>query len=599
MNTGPAMSMRDCHANAKNLEPHASKASGVLSYAILLGGVITIGVAVYMVMVTYSSLPYADGWIQISAVARGGNALSLAWLWQQHNEHRLVIPKLFLAADLHLFKATQTFLLASILAIQFLHWMLLSWSMRVLGGWRGAIWRTGAGLAAFCLFCPTQVENFVCGFQVCFVLPGLFATLSFVGLLLYWTNTDERSGERRSWKFLLLSIMAAVGATYSLSNGNLLWPLLVAASLLLRLGLSAVLSFTIAGTISTGLYLHRYISPPQHASPLSSIETPLRVLKYLAVYFGSSCVRSGAGYDIRLAALIGVVGFAFALLVLFRLPFYVRNSSAFEVLLALTLLYCLGTGFLTALGRLNFGYEQAFATRYQTVALPFWCCLGLMVLRSAARIGGTRVPFVVAQICLLAIMVRGATLAHYPIRQAKWHGFQMHAATAALLAGVDDLVQLQQAYPPANYLLDVVPYMRDKRLSIFSGRGSSTLGKPLDSMFRLAPAQDCTGVLDSATTVDSVESHLRITGWAWDNQHGQPASEIVATTNGIVTGLGAVGQQRPDITAANLWMSSSYIGYAGYIRDLQGSTPVQIYAVLSGSPPSACHFTTIESQVQR
>jgi hypothetical protein len=267
--------------------------------------------------------------------------------------------------------------------------------------------------------------------------------------------------------------------------------------------------------------------------------------------------------------------------------------------LVLTLLFCLGTGFITALARLNFGYIQAFSSRYQTVALLLWCCLGLMALWWVASIRRSRVPFVLVQIFLLSIMMRGATLAKYPMRQARWHGFQMRAASMALLAGVNDVTQLQEAYPPPDYLVDVVPYMRDKRLSIFSGGDYSQLEKPLDPIFRLVPQQDCTGTLGSATKVDSVGSHLRITGWAWDYQHRQPPSEIVATTNGIIKGLGAVGQQLSNISNANLWMTTSYVGYIGYVRDVQVSTPVKIYAVLSDRPPSVCQFATIGLPVQR
>ena len=53
-----------------------------------------------MVIASYSSLPSTDGWEQIDVALRGVNPLSPAWLWTQHNEHRMVIPKLFVAADL-------------------------------------------------------------------------------------------------------------------------------------------------------------------------------------------------------------------------------------------------------------------------------------------------------------------------------------------------------------------------------------------------------------------------------------------------------------------------------------------------------------------
>ena len=140
--------------------------SAGLSYAILLGGICTIAVAVYTILVSYSSLPWWDTWEYIAAVAKGESPLSSGWLWRQHNEHRLVIQKLFFVVDLKMFHARQVFLLASIVVIQLLHLGLWGWSMRVLGGWRGALWRSGVGLAAFCIFCPSPWLNYTMGFQV-------------------------------------------------------------------------------------------------------------------------------------------------------------------------------------------------------------------------------------------------------------------------------------------------------------------------------------------------------------------------------------------------------------------------------------------------
>jgi hypothetical protein len=159
-----------------------SRATNILSYLVLAGGVATIAVMGYLVWVSRSKLPFWDTWEQIGFAANEGPSHTLEWLWRQYNQHRLVISKLFLLADLRWFHATQTFLLASIFVIQLLLLLLLGWSMRVLGEWRGALWRTGFGVAAFCLFCPSQWSNFVWGFQTCFVLPALFATLSFIGL---------------------------------------------------------------------------------------------------------------------------------------------------------------------------------------------------------------------------------------------------------------------------------------------------------------------------------------------------------------------------------------------------------------------------------
>ena len=569
---------------------HRPRIASVLSYAILLGGILTIAVTLYMVVVSYSSLPYWDGWTQVGVAATGQNPLSPVWLWHQHNEHRLVIPKLFLATDLRLFQARQVFLLASIFVIQLLHLGLLSWSMRVLGGWRGALWRSGVGLAAFCLFCPTQWQNFVWGFQVCFVLPQLFATLSFVALLLYWMESQHSSDKLTSSKFLIVSIMSALGASYSLANGNLLWPLLVGAALYLRLRGTAVLSLAVAGAVSMGVYFYHYARPPGHADPISSLGVPLSLLKYWAAYFAGSWTH----HNIRAPEVIAMAALAIVVMTLF-LPAlsYARVFRAFALQLVLTMIFCAGTAFITAAGRLNFGLYQALSSRYQTIALLFWCCLGLLLLGSTFARPRLRYSFLVAQICLLAIFVRGAALARYPIRQARQQGFELNVAAAALLTNVNDLGQLKQAYSIPDVLLMTARYMRANRLSVFSGTFPSQLGKPLESVFPLAAFDDCAGALES--TVDLEESTgpgLRIMGWVWDRKHGETPAQIVVTTDGIITGLGAVGEWRQQVPDVKPRPSTGYIGYVGYLPHPPPGALVNLYAISRGSAPTACYFAT-------
>lgn len=566
------------------------RVSAVLSYAVLIGGIVTIGVSVYLVVLTYSSLPYVDGWDEVGAAAHGSSQLDPAWLWPQHSEHRLVVSKLFLAADLRFFRAQQIFLLVSIFLIQFLHWLLLGWSMRALGGWRGAVWRTGLGLAAFCLFCPTQWENFVWGFQVCFVLPGLFASLSFIALLVYW-NDSCLPRLRHSWTPLLVANLAALAASYSLANGNLLWPILIAAAILLRLRLQALLSFVITGAISTTLYLTHYIRPPWHANPLSSIATPVKLAEYWTGYLGSPWFRWG----LHLAAPLGLAALLAALAVVLGFRYYMRTHRAFAIQLALTLLFCAGTAFITALGRLNFGPQQSFASRYQTIALLFWCCFGLMALLFAAESYRARNLLIAFQICLLLVMARGAVRAHFPIENARLHGFRLHQVTTSLLTGVDDdenfLLALGQT---PGQIEPQVRYLRRKRLSVFSSEAYRQLDMPLKSVFTIVAPQQCRGRLESATPLSSAQS-LAISGWAWDDQHQRPPLRIVVTANGVITGLAAVGAERAEVRAADPGVRSDFTGFAGYVRDAWPSTPLKIYAVLSEDPPVACYVAALNS----
>jgi hypothetical protein len=547
------------------------------------------GVTVYMVIVSYSSLLYADGWDEVGAAVYGSSQLNPAWLWVQHSEHRLIISKIFLAVDLYWFHASQVFLLVSIFAIQFLHLMLLGWAMRALGGWRGALWRTGMGLAALCLFCPTQWENFVWGFQVCFVLPCLFATASIVGLLRYWMDSRQ-PGRRPSWAWLVIANLAALGATYSLANGSLLWPILIAAAILLRLRFPAALSFVLTGAVSSALYLFHYMRPRWHADPVSSLRQPVALFKYLTAYFGSSFIRG----NFPVAAILGFAGLCLAAAVVLGFWSYVRSGRAFAVQLVLTLVFCLGTGFLTALGRLNFGIGQAFASRYQTVAMLFWCCLGLMALLYATT--GERNLLVAVQVCLLVVMVGGALRARSPIAGARLHGFRLNRAAMSILTGVSDEENFKLALGQNPHQIAAeIKYLRQHRLSVFADDAYLQLDTPLQSSFRMVAPEECRGALESSIPLESMgASALGITGWAWDSKRQKPPVQVIATANGVITGLATVGEGKPAIRAANPYVKSDWAGFAGYVRDVRPGTPVNLYAVLGENPPEACLIATVD-----
>ena len=292
-----------------------SRSSVVLSYAILVAGLLTACAALHMVIASYSSLPSTDGWEQIDTAMRGVNPLSPAWLWTQHNEHRMVVSKLFLATDLLLFRATQKFLLSSILATQFL--LLWCWlehaSARRLARNRLAYRRRHCSLLPFLAHAVGE--------------PGhrLFYLLHPAGIICHSLIRGAHAlleAFPATWRPAsmglspVLGILAALGATYSLANGNLLWPLLVAAALLLRLPRVAVLSFLITGTVSTALYLHNYHRPLGHGNPASSIQSPLEIVQYIATYFGSPWVR----HDVPLATLIGMPAWRPRCFVLFLAP---------------------------------------------------------------------------------------------------------------------------------------------------------------------------------------------------------------------------------------------------------------------------------------
>jgi len=351
------------------------------------------------------------------------------------------------------------------------------------------------------------------------------------------------------------------------------------------------LSFVIAGAANSAIYFCHYIRPPWHANPVSSLRVPISLLKYLAGYFGSSWVR----FNFHLAGFLGLAGLIIALAVALGFWSYVRTRRVFAIELVLTLLFCGGTAFITGLGRLNFGIGQSFASRYQTIALLFWCCLGLTALLFATATEGSEIPMAAVQICLLGVMASGALRVDLPIGDARLHGFRLDRTTMSVLTGVsdDENFKLALGLPPRQVAAEI-QYLRSQRLSVFSSDAYLQLGTPLKSRFRVVAPQECRGALESTTPLESMGTQaLGISGWAWDYKHQQPPIQVVATVNGVITGLAAVGDRRPAIRATNPYVKTDWVGFAGYVRDVRPTIPVNLYAVLGENPPEACLIATV------
>jgi hypothetical protein len=171
------------------------------------------------------------------------------------------------------------------------------------------------------------------------------------------------------------------------------------------------------------------------------------------------------------------------------------------------------------------------------------------------------------------------------------HAFALKTATAALLTGVADPDSLGQAYPEKGMFRRVVPYMKANRLSVFSGGLSSTMGKPLRSVFSLTEPSECAGALQTVFPLDNsfgpgLGPGLRVLGWAWDSKHQRLPSAIAVTMDENVVGVGATGNWRPPHSD----------GFVAFSPPLSPQSAATFYAILDTSPPSACYIGRLFSK---
>src|ERR1700693_5280423 len=173
----------------------------------------------------YSALPLLDYWDFWRSIV--ANGYHLKTLFALHNEHRILLPRLWFMMDHLWFGASGIFVLTSIYLIQFGHGLLL-WRIGARASGCGPLENLAMGLLVIAvLFASRQLMNFTQPFQIQFVGVYLLATSALYALMRFDGPTASPPAPKRAYGWLAFSLLLAWAATYTMANGLLLWPGLV------------------------------------------------------------------------------------------------------------------------------------------------------------------------------------------------------------------------------------------------------------------------------------------------------------------------------------------------------------------------------------
>lgn len=366
--------------------------SEIFGWAILLLGAIALCFSAALCVRTYMPCPFGDDWFVVTNIAQGNGPLSFAWLWAQHNEHRIPITRLLIWLDLFVFGGTNKSLFVEIFFMQLLHWAAISCVIERWTAFEPPIRRTLQGLFAFCLFHPNQYENFTWAFQISFILPFTIITVALLAITFY-----ERLRCRAvAGVFVAMApLLAALNMAGGLVAGPVLPFLAVAKHLRIRLLALIALVFT----LSCVAYVWQYHPPHPSHGPGMALRDPLGILKYVLTYFGASWTRL-LPHKERIIAFVSLV----ACVVFAVRAFRGRKSvSNFEWFCLGECTFSFGVAVVTGLGRLYLGPGQAFASRYQTAAMIFWAALCSLILLAVIRRWPSRIFTI--QVVLAAMLL--------------------------------------------------------------------------------------------------------------------------------------------------------------------------------------------------
>ena len=537
------------------------------SWLLLVAGVSTAVVTGWLIIIGYSPTPYSDQWAFLVDLWQGKHWSSLAWLWQQHNEHRIPLSRVSVFADLAFFGGRSIFLFALTYLVLVLHWLLWAFFF-----WRGArlpklLWLSVSGFFAFCLFCPSQNENLYWAFQWAFIATFFFASVSFLSLV--WCSTAGRP-----WQGIVLSCIAAFLAESCLANGVLTWPILWVTAFWLPLQKKAKVSLIVIGTAAICLYFYGYKSPVYHSDPFETLRQPDLITQYLLNYFGH-CLSMFVTYPNLVCFTLALGGMIAVVYLL-----YDETTKVTGMALGMTMVFLLGTGLITALGRIKFGLDQAYASRYQTPVMLFWACVfaAMVVVASKLRLWRDVITLNIAgSLVILLPFPELAVLAN----RLKDRKQQFDSIGESLDQGAEDPqlqnylgVALGPVYVGTQYL---------HRINLTVGpKPDKDLPRRLFEGSRVDQT-NCEGWLDGVTPLRRFypgPHELRVEGWAVDVRRHRPVEEIaIVDQTGKVLANTVPHVARPDVLAVRPNVSGP-VGWRIYSPVSRESKELRAFSVV-------------------
>jgi hypothetical protein len=143
-----------------------------LDTIILILGVTVAFISIALTVRCYMPCPFGDQWFVIDSIARGNGPSSWSWLFGQHNEHRIAIPRALIWLDLVRFHGKNVSLFVEIYLVLLLHWIAICYALERFTDFPTGLKRTLQGLFAFCIFHPNQNENFTWPFEISLCFPS-------------------------------------------------------------------------------------------------------------------------------------------------------------------------------------------------------------------------------------------------------------------------------------------------------------------------------------------------------------------------------------------------------------------------------------------
>jgi hypothetical protein len=473
----------------------------------------------------YNPLPVWDYW-RIAASLPFYYAHDFRILWHQHNEHRIIFPEIFFAADCLWFHGRQVLPMAISFLCYAGSWLVLAWAFWSNASLSGFVRAVGILLAGIIIGWQGSAVFLMSTFLLQWTLSQLAALLSLAFL--------SRVKETGSNANLSAAIISAVVATYSSGNGLLLWPILIGAGLLLSIRRQQLLALVIAGILADGLYFIGY----RFTGTLSIrklLEHPVYALEWIGAYLS---MPFGAIKAAEFGVWVGITSLA---IVIFFVIVAARKHLLFSragVVLFGFYLFALVTALLTAAGRIDPNdptFSSAKPARYLAGPLVTWGVFILLCLWFSDRLRSKVVsPYVVAFV-IAVLMLLGLPKLRWWLRGADADNANEQLAALAMKTGLQDPTVELNIFPDPPAVNYWAKGLRENHLSVFYKGLTNWIGRPARSF---AIRVDST-VPGEITYTFPVLDGVEVAGWV-DGSELRGSTKWILLTNesGEIAGFG-------------------------------------------------------------
>lgn len=510
--------------------------------------------AMYGVYSNYHAVPVWDMWNgYLEFYFRSRDEGWPVW-WEQHNEHRIALAKLFYWVDVHFFQGNLIILFALNFVFSFLAFITFSLVLRgVIGPQRIVPLCFGVSLFAALCFSWLQNENYTWAFQSQFHMAYLLPLWAFLAL--------AKSHQAQSRLWFVAALTLGVLSIATMANGVLALPLMLVLSLVLGLNKKQVASLIGVTCIALYMYFHDYQEITWHPSMKDGLlNTPKQSLIYFSKYI-SGPLSPYVHHHLKLALLVGML---FVLTSMYFAWTLIRPGARKEpqhaTLSALLtfVVFIGGTATSTALGRAVIGMDVP--SRYMTPALLGWCALLLLLIQGCKTsvmrhllLGLAAVPIFYLLIPVQAHALRFVDGPH-----------KFRTAAVALAWQVKDLEALKITYWSYDRLTQIDALARAEGKSIYSQpyvQQMPTLHSPLVP----ASAGQCKIYFDTVAGLPDDLNFNRVEGWAYAPGSTEQPMALVIGADDKAAGYAVIGLKRQDVADAFKDVRAEYSGFTGYV----------------------------------